>query len=403
MALSQAANVSPGRRLVAFAHGFRPFFLLAGLDAILSMAAWLVAYLWPDRWPEAAIVPMYWHAHEMLFGFVAAAIAGFLLTAVPGWTGRSSYAGTPLIMLALLWLAGRLALLPFVHLPEAVVALVDLAFFPALVLTLAPPLIRARKLQNLSFIVLLTLLFLANLIFHFGVAGVIPAGEHIGIGVAADIICVLIAIIGGRIIPSFTKSGLMRLGIPADVASNPLIDRIAVIAVVAVLVSDLLAPLSPINGAVALIAGLAQAVRLAQWQGYRTWRAPLVWVLHLGYGWLALGLILKGFWFLFAADFAAKWVHALTVGAFASMILAVMTRASLGHTGRALVASSPTAIAYLCVTLAAFVRVFVAAILPEDYAFVILLAGGLWIAAFAIFVFAYTPILLLPRIDGRAG
>ena len=197
------------RRLVPFAYGFRPFFLLAGIDATVNVAVWLFVYFKPDIWPDTAVTPMYWHAHEMLFGFIAAAIAGFLLTAVPGWTGRSSYAGPPLIGLSALWLCGRLAMSPLTFITPPVAAFLDLVFFPALVLTLAPSLIRARKLRNFPFIALLSALFVANLVFHLGRLGIVPAGEHIGLGVAADIVCVLIVIVGGRIIPAFTKGGLM--------------------------------------------------------------------------------------------------------------------------------------------------------------------------------------------------
>jgi uncharacterized protein involved in response to NO len=386
-------------RLVPFGAGFRPFFLLAGVDSIAVVATWLLAFYRPQAWPETAILPMYWHAHEMLFGFVAAAMAGFLLTAVPNWTGRGPYAGKPLIALTLIWLAGRIALLPVLDVPRSAAAAIDLLFFPALVAALAPPLIRARKVRNMAFLVLLSALFLANLIFHLGVLGIVPAGEHIGLGIAADIVCVLIVVVGGRIIPAFTKGALAR----TDIRSEPLLEYAAIGSILAALLADLTVPLSPVNGAVALLAGIIQAARLSQWRGHRALHAPLLWVLHLGYAWLAVGLMLKGIWFLFAAGFAEKWMHALTIGAFATMILAVMTRASLGHTGRALVAPGPMVYGYLLVSLAAVVRVFGPAILPENYDQIVGLAGSLWIAAFAVFLVVYAPMFLRPRVDGRPG
>ena len=208
------------RQFALFAYGFRPFFLLAALDAITNMAVWLAAFLKPRLWPDHAIPAMYWHAHEMLFGFVAAAIGGFLLTAVPGWTGRKSYGGAPLVFLTALWLAGRIAMAPIPSFGATAASMIDLAFFPALALTVAPTLIKARKFRNLPFIALLTLLFLANLCFHLGRLGVLDAGEHIGLGVAIDIVLVLIVLVGGRIIPAFTRSGLARLGTPADIQSR---------------------------------------------------------------------------------------------------------------------------------------------------------------------------------------
>jgi uncharacterized protein involved in response to NO len=170
-----------------------------------------------------------------------------------------------------------------------------------------------------------------------------------------------------------------------------------------VLLDDILFPQSPVNGAIALAAGAIQAARLAQWHGHRTMRDPLIWVLHAGYGWLVLALLLKGIWLVAGVAFAEKWIHAFTAGAFATMILAVMTRASLGHTGRALKAPRPIAIAYLLVIVAALVRVFGGTLFPESYDGIILAAGLIWIGAFGLFVAVYAPMLLLPRVDGKAG
>lgn len=390
-------------RVTPFANGFRPFFLLAGINAITNMTVWLLVYLRPDLWPGTAIAPMYWHAHEMLFGFIAAAIAGFLLTAVPNWTGQPPYSGLSLVGLSALWICGRIAVFPFFQVPPVLATMVDLAFFPALALTLAPSLFRARKFRNLPFLALLTALFLANLAFHFGALSIIPAGEHIGLFVSIDIVCVLIVIIGGRIIPTFTKSGLAHFAIKTEITSRSFLEYVAVASIVAVLLTDLIAPLSPWNGAVALAAGCAQALRLIQWQGHRALRTPLVWVLHLGYAWLALGLVLKGLWLLFALEFSIKWIHALTTGAFTTMILAVMTRVSRGHTGRDLIAPSSTTITYILISVAAFIRVFAPAVSPNNYSTIVIVAGLLWIAAFSIFLFVYTPILLQPRTDGRPG
>jgi uncharacterized protein involved in response to NO len=388
-------------RFIPFAGGFRPFFLFAGVDAPFNMALWLLAYFAPAWWPADAIPAMYWHAHEMIFGFVAAAIGGFLLTAVPGWTGRSSYAGAPLAALAAIWLAGRIAMLPWLGIPPVIAAVVDLAFFPALVITLTPPLVRARKLRNMPFAVLLTILFLANLAFHLGLMGRFGGGVTMGLGIAIDVVAILIVVIGGRIVPAFTRSGLARRGIAVEIAPHPWLEYTAIAAVVAALAADLISPNSTDNGIVALIAGAAQAVRLAQWQGQRTLGDPLIWVLHLGYGWLALAFLLKGIWLIAGAEFAMKWLHALTAGAFATMILAVMTRASLGHTGRALIAPRPIALAYLSLSVAALVRVFGPAVVPGAYDATIALAGGIWIAGFLLFLAVFAPILLRARADGR--
>ena len=294
-------------------------------------------------------------------------------------------------------------MLPFVHGPPLPAAVVDLAFFPALAVTLAPPLVRARKIQNLPFLVLLSGLFAANLLFQLEVLGVVANGMQIGLGLAADIVILLVVVIGGRSIPAFTRAGLMRRGRAVDIRAQPWLERLAIASAVAVLLGDAVASQSPVNGAVALVAAAVQAARMAQWQGWHARREPLIWVLHLGYAWVVIGLALKGLWLTLELPLAAKWVHAFTVGSFATMILAVMTRASLGHTGRALQAPRSMTIGYLLVTLAALVRVFGPAVAPERYNAVILTSGSLLLAAFALFTVVYAPILALPRADGKPG
>ena len=302
---------------VLFASGFRPFFLLAGLDAVANMGAWLAVYFRPELWPESAMPAVYWHAHEMLFGFVAAAIGGFLLTAVPNWTGSPPYRGTPLYLLTAAWLCGRLAMLPFIPLTAAWRAVADLAFYPLLALTLAPRLIEARKLRNMMFLVLLTALLTGNLLFHLGAASVITAGEHIGLMVGADIVTIMIVIVGGRILPAFTRGGLAARGIRVEIAADPWFERFSILSILAMVAADMAAPLSRISGGITLLAAIAQIFRLSQWQGYRSLRIPLLWVLHLGYVWLALGLLLKATWLLFAVPLAQNWIHAFTIGTFA--------------------------------------------------------------------------------------
>lgn len=386
-----------------FESGFRPFFLLAGLDAVTNMGLWLWVFLNPQSWPAGALPPAYWHAHEMLFGFAGAAIGGFLLTAIPNWTGRAPYRGKLLYLLVTLWLSGRIALLPFVHVPLLPGSMLDLAFYPALCLALAPALLRARKFRNLPFLALLLLLFAGNLCFHLGRGGVLDIGAHIGLAMALDIILVMIVIIGGRIIPAFTRNGLLTQGIQTSLRSNAWIERISIAAILAMVIGDMAFPLSRISGALSLAAALAQAARFCQWQGYRTFRDPLLWVLHLGYAWMVAGLGLKAASLLLDTAIAERWIHALTVGAFATMILAVMTRASLGHTGRPLVAPRSIPAAYILVSCAAVIRIFGPTLLPMHYDIVIGFSGSLWIAAFLIFLWAYGSILTLPRCDGRPG
>lgn len=386
-----------------FESGFRPFFLLAGMDALANMALWMAVYSHPDIWPARSIPAMYWHAHEMLFGFAAAAVAGFLLTAVPNWTGRPAYRGPALWLLTASWLGGRIAMLPFVPLPPLARMAIILSFFPALALTVAPALLQARKFKNIPFVGLLLLLFGADVCFQEGWGTSPELGQHIGLYAGLDIVLVMVVIIGGRIIPNFTRGALAKQGVAAEVQSRTWIERGAILSLLLMVVLDMALPLSKASGAATLATALFQVLRLSQWQGHRTLREPLLWVLHLGYGWLIIALGLKAAALLFDAAIAQHWLHALTVGALGTMILAVMSRAALGHSGRPLVAAKPMSISYLLVSAAAIARVLGPSLFPESYDHVILLSGGLWMAAFAIYLTIYVPILLQPRRDGKAG
>jgi uncharacterized protein involved in response to NO len=220
---------------------------------------------------------------------------------------------------------------------------------------------------------------------------------------AVDVILILVTVIGGRIVPAFTGNALRARGVAALPRGPRWLERVVVLAMLGVLVCDLVAPWRPAAGVAAAIAALAQATRLAGWQGARTLHEPLLWSLHLGYAWLPAGLALKAVHLLAGASWSAYWLHALTVGVAGSMVLAVMTRAALGHTGRALAAARPIAVAYGMLSLAALARVFAPVVAPERYRFTILIAGALWLTAFGLYLVVYAPILARPRVDGRPG
>ncbi|HVW67371.1 MAG TPA: NnrS family protein [Steroidobacteraceae bacterium] len=381
-------------------YGFRPFFLGAGLAALLiPWWAGAVAWGWPlgTAWP-----PTLWHGHEMLFGFIAAAIAGFLLTAVPSWTGERGFAGWPLLLLATLWVLGRVAIATSSLWPMPVVAALDLLFLPALATFVLPPLIRARN-RNVMLLVVLTTLWATDIAFYRGVFDADAALARRALLVGIDIVLLLITVIGGRIIPAFTSAVLKQKGVSNAAPAWRALTPLAVGAMLAVTVIDLWRPDSAAAGVAAAATAVIQLVRLARWQGIRTLRAPILWVLHLGYLWLPLGFALKAIALLTGLAFAAFYLHALTIGAAATMILAVMTRASLGHTGRFLVVSRPTAWAYGFLTAAAAVRVFGPAVLPLAYPSVVVLAAALWTIAFGLFLRVYAPILTSPRADGKPG
>jgi uncharacterized protein involved in response to NO len=387
--------------MAIWGYGFRPFFLGAGLFAALIIPWWAGALAWGLPL-ETAWSPSLWHGHEMLFGFIGAAIAGFLLTAVPSWTGERGFAGWPLILLAIVWVFGRIAAETSGLWPPWVVAGLDLVFFPGLAALVVPPLLRARN-RNTPLLAVLSALWATNVGFYWGLlrgdAGLARHALLIGI----DIVLLLVTVIGGRIIPAFTSAALKQAGITRALRAWRALTPLCIGAMFFVTVIDLWRPDGNLAGVAALAAAALQLIRLVQWQGLRTIRTPLVWVLHLGYVWLAVGLLLKALALLTGSVFAAFYLHALTIGAATTMILGVMTRASLGHTGRALIVARPTAYAYGLLTASAAVRVFGPAVLPLPCTAVVLIAASLWTIAFVLFLAVYAPILFAPRADGKPG
>lgn len=388
-------------RTALLAYGFRPFFLASGIAALLLLPWWVAIWLGAAA-PVSAWPASLWHGHEMLFGFAAAAIAGFLLTAVPNWTGARGFAGMQLLRLVLLWLAGRAAIMLAGNLPAWLVGTLDALFLPALAAQIAVPIIRQRN-RNLPLLGVLGALALCNIVFHVAAA----KGRHdLASGAllaTIDIVLLLVTIIGGRIVPAFTANALRAAGNAVPMAVWRGVTPLAIASMIAVLASDLLAPGSRLAGVVAFVAGIAQALRLAQWQGWRTARLPIVWVLHVGYLWLVIGLLLKGLALAAGIAAASFWMHALTVGSAATMILGVMTRAALGHTGRPLIAHPVTVFSYGAVTAAALLRVFGPATGSAPYQSVVIAAAACWILCWGAYLLVYGPILTGPRADGRDG
>ncbi|MCB9960127.1 MAG: NnrS family protein [Rhodospirillaceae bacterium] len=373
---------------VLFSYGFRPFFLLAGLQAVAGIGLWL-ANLLAGVELTGPLDPLSWHIHEMIFGFAAAAVAGFSLTAIPNWTGRLPVAGWPLAVLTLFWIAGRLALL-VPGLPLALAAAIDGIFLVALVLACLREILAGRNWRNLPVIAAFALLALANLVFwleHAGLLAYAGYGHRMGLAV----LVALIGLIGGRIVPSFTRNWLAKRKAARLPAPFGRFDRLVLLATVVGLAAWVLAPDGAVTGPLLGLAALANLVRLARWRGLDTLGEPLVWVLHLAYLWIPLGLGLAGA----AAAFpglvpASAAIHALGAGAIAQMVLAVMTRATLGHTGRALAADGATTAAYVLVWLAAATRI-ATAFQPAQFEVLIVAAAALWTAGFALFLASYGP------------
>jgi uncharacterized protein involved in response to NO len=384
-----------------FSAGFRPFFLLAAFWAATAIPLWLMFYIGQGQAP-GALPPVVWHVHEMVFGFGGAAVAGFLLTAIPNWTGRMPLQGGPLASLALLWLVGRVAVLLSGKIGTGSAAVLDLAFPLVILGVVAREILAGRNWRNLPMLAALGLLLVSNLLVHLealGAASTAYLGNRLGVAT----LLMLISLVGGRIIPSFTRNWLVkeRPESPPPAAFGRF-DIAALVMTAMVLALWIFVPENRAVSWTEIIAGLVVGVRLARWRGIGTLSEPLLWILHLGYGWLALGLLLVGFSGLVSFLPQTVGVHALTAGAIGTMTLAVMTRASLGHTGRPLTAGPGTTAIYLFVTLAAILRLF-APLAPAHYQLVLSLSGAAWSSAFGLFVLLYARPLSLRRVRDEAA
>lgn len=377
--------------------GFRPFFLLGSLWAALAMVLW-VGLLTGGVVLPTTFDPVAWHAHEMLFGYLGAVSAGFLLTAVPNWTGRMPVSGWPLAGLAALWLAGRLAVALSAYLTPAVTAAVDLAFPLVLGAMILREIVAGRNWRNLMVLALLGGFTTGNGLFHWQAAGGAYAagGAGLRLGLAAAVM--MIVVIGGRVVPSFTRNWLVRQSLPARPAPFGLPDRAAMLLALLALGSWVAAPHHLIAGWLALAAGLAHLLRLARWAGHHTGGESLVWVLHAGYAFVPLGFLAIATGALLPGAGVAMGAgaqHIWMAGGVGLMTLAIMTRASLGHAGRPLTASRPVTALYILLIASVAAR-FIAGLMPANMA-LLHFAATAWISAFGGFAILYWKILTGPR------
>jgi uncharacterized protein involved in response to NO len=383
-------------------YGFRPMFLGAGAWAAIAMSLW-IAMLAGALSPPTRFAFVDWHAHELLFGFLPAVLAGFLLTAVPNWTGRLPVVGWPLLTLWAIWCAGRVAVLFSALLPPGAAAVVDLSFLVALASVIGREIVAARNHRNLGVLVAVLLLLAANVLFHLDAAGGAAAhGPGARLAIAVGVF--LITLVGGRIVPSFTGNWLARRGGSLPAAFG-VADRLALAAGVLALIAWVAAPGAAASGALCLAAGLLNLARLARWNGVSTAAEPLILILHLGFLFVPVG-------FLFAGGAAlapevvpvSAAVHAWTAGAIGVMTLAVMTRASLGHTGRPLSAGGREVAIYAFALGAAGLRI-AGALVPGTVA-LLYVSALLWILAFGGFALGFLQVLacpkLAPKVPNRA-
>jgi uncharacterized protein involved in response to NO len=374
---------------VLFSYGFRPFFLGGALWAALGVLLWLPQYFGELSLPTA-FAPLDWHIHEMLYGYVAAIVTGFLLTAIPNWTGRFPVNGLSLAALATLWLAGRVAVAGSAIWGAEVAAVVDIAFLAALAAVAAREIAAGRNWRNLRVLIVLGVLIAGNVVFHVEAIRRGSADYGIRIGIAAAI--ALIMLIGGRIVPSFTHNWLARNNPGRLPRPFSRFDAVALGVSALALAVWIVMPQQVVSGAALMIAGSLQAARLARWAGDRTFADRLVLILHVGYAFVPIGFVLLGAAILWPSEWPiSAGLHAWTVGAVGLMTLAVMTRASLGHTGHKLAASLPTQLIYLCVVVAALARVLAAF---EPSSALLHVATFAWVLAFGGFAVIFGPVLL---------
>ncbi len=379
-----------------FAIGFRPFYLLAAVSAVVAILAWLLSYTQGYVF-GTYLSGMLWHSHEMVFGFLAAVIAGFLFTAVRNWTGLQTPAGLALGAMVLLWLLARALLLTG---PAWLAALVDVAFLPVVAVAIAIPIIKSRNRRNYKVIALVVAVSALHAVFHLGLHGEVPAwAARQSLFAAIDCIVILYAVVGGRVIPAFTRSA-----VPGSTPRHhPAVEIAAFAFLVALTMTTLVrgaVDLALVPAVLALLAAAAHGVRLALWQPMATKGNPLLWMLPLSYAWLPFALLLRSL-SGFGIVLPGTWFHALTAGGLASLIIAMMMRSTLGHTGRQLVADKLSIAAFLTLQAGAVLRVVAPSV--GEYRAMVVASGVVWALALVLFLVRYAPMLVRPRIDGKPG
>ncbi len=372
--------------------GFRPFFLLGAIQAAVAILVWLPV-LHGELRLTSAFAPRDWHVHEMLYGYLPAVITGFLFTAIPNWTGRLPIQGTPLLALVVAWLAGRIAVTFSADTNWWLAMLIDASFLLLVAAAAAREIVAGRNWRNLAVVALVLVLFAGNLAFHLEAHFAGSADYAIRIGIA--VVVVLISLIGGRIIPSFTRNWLVRQGPGRLPVPFGRFDKLTILVSGLALLLWIVRPDHQVTGGLLGLAGVLHLVRLSRWAGERTFRERLLLVLHVGYAFVPLGFLLNG---LAGFDIvpASAGIHAWMAGGAGIMTLAVMTRATLGHTGEVLTASAATQAIYLAIIVAAVARIC-AVLHPAASEVLLHIAGFAWIAAFAGFALVYGPLLLGSR------
>jgi uncharacterized protein involved in response to NO len=387
--MTAVARLRAHQGIPLLANGFRPFFLLGSIQAGLAILVWLPMF-YGEITLTSVFAPRDWHVHEMLYGYLPAVITGFLFTAIPNWTGRLPIQGTPLLVLVIVWIAGRLCVTFSAETGWLAALLVDASFLALVALAAAREILAGRNWRNLNVVMLVLLLLAGNVAFHLEAHfhGAADAGIRIGIAV----VVLLISLIGGRIVPSFTRNWLVRENPGRLPVPFGRFDMIVVAVGALALGLWVVIPAGQWTGAALVLAGLLHLVRLGRWAGDRTWRERLLLILHIGYAFVPIGFLLNAA-SAFELVAAGAGIHAWMAGAAGIMTLAVMSRATLGHTGQQLTASFTTQAIYAAIIVAALSRIY-AVIEPARSELLLHVAAFAWALAFIGFAAAFGPLLL---------
>jgi uncharacterized protein involved in response to NO len=390
-----AAGLPPSRLPGAlFNLGFRPFYLLAALLAAASLPLWVAQFF--GVLPPLGDVPgVVWHAHEMVFGFASAVIVGFLFTAVRNWTGQPTPTGLALAAIAGVWIVGRIAMITG---PGVFAAVADIAFLPLVAGCLWLPLHRARN-RNRLFVAILMAMAVLNVAFHLAAAGLISVSPLAFVEAALGFVLLIVTIMAGRVVPMFTRNAVRS----AKLRSVRHLDATAIVAFAGTWAAWVLGAPDPVVGVAALFAAGTHAVRLWTWDPAATRGRPILWILHVSYGWIPLGFLLLASALFGLAGTPALALHAFVVGAMGGMIIGMITRTARGHMGMALDVGRAETTSYVLVHAGAVIRVFVPLLLPSAYGPAIVVSAICWALAFAIYLVVYWPLLSRARIDGKPG
>ena len=379
--------------------GFRPFFIGAGSFSVIAMAIWMGIYLFGWSMPLLNIEPALWHAHEMLFGYALAVISGFLLAAVKNWTGQQTINGAKLAILFSIWAAARL--LPILNIGSIeIVALLDCLFILSTGIAVATPIIKVKQWAQTGVLAILLTMFISNVVYYAGLLGMIENGTRIGIYSCFYLILTLIFVMGRRVIPFFIERGVKE---NVSLNNRQWLDNSSMVLLIMLWIIDILQLQLQVAGLLASILFALHAIRLFDWHTKGLWQSSMLWVLYIAYSFLTLGFALKAasVW-LDVSPFIS--VHAFTVGGIGILTLGMMSRVTLGHTGRN-VQQPPRglSIAFMLLLASAFVRVILPLLFSDQYTTWIAISQILWIGGFGIFIILFMPMLLKPRIDGQPG